>query len=570
MTYPPGQEIRVKNDGVGLVQSPDSPPLIVGHGKGLTPGQLYQWSNPNTAKDEVESGPVMETILAAIAKIGTAMVLAVAASTAATTSDVSVDRTDASTGVVAVSGTPTLDFDAKVQITRTGAKGAGRFRYTLDGLTWSAERIIPLGGTFVVPRSDLTLSFTGTPNNSAVTQTGTGPTVTVSGTPSGEFDFIIEVTTGGAVDTAQFKWSSDGGATYTTGVTVAATVALGATGITAAFTAGTYEVGTTYSWTSATSEAADFELGDMHSFTTTAPHYTTADLALAVGQLRTQLGPRKVRRVIFTGNQPSPAAAAAMYAAVAVHLADLESDHYFGRGMLDSGGGTADAFRLAFAAAADDRVAITYKKARCIVRDVFEGYSNAWQPGVRAIAERAFEADLSENLGRKASGPMEWVTEVEHDEGNNQIFVESDKIITFTTFQGETGFYVTNGYIRSPAGSDFLYWDWGVTIDELCHAVVEGQNKWLLSKLRALTDGSGNLSNADGVRIVGAIKKLIKSRLLEPQTVEGFKGHVSGVDYAVDLTNDFLATRTVQSTAAAVPLSPVEGFKTTIGLARSI
>lgn len=570
MSYPPGQKFRVRNNGVGLVADPNALPLVVGYAKGLTPNTLYQSSDVNTFKDLAESGPVLETALAAILKSGAAMVLAIAASTAATTSAVDAARVDSSTGTVAVSGTPTLDFDAKVEITKTGAKGVGRFKYTFDGKTYAAERFIPLGGTFSPPGSDLTLTFTGTPTNGAVTQTGTGPAVTVTGTPVGEYDFIVEITTGGAVDSAVFRWSSDGGATYTSGVTVAATVALGATGVTANFAAGTYVLAATYEWTSTTSVDADFEVGDVHSFTTTAPGHTTSDVAAGMSALKAQLGKRRVRRVILTGAQASAAAGATMFAALATHMATLEGDHYFGRAAMDAGGGTADAYRSAFAAAADDRVAVTWKKARCVVRAYFDGYSDAWQPGIRAVAERIFEADLSENLGRVASGPMEWVTEIEHDEGVDQQFVESDKVITFRTNLGEDGFFVTNGYLKSPTGSDFLYWDWGCTVDELCEAILFGQQKWLLSKLRSLKDGTGRLDKNEAVRIVNAIKGRINAVLKDPINVEGQKGHVTDADYAIDLTNDFLATRTVRSSGRAIATSPAETFDTEVGLTRSI
>jgi len=67
--------------------------------------------------------------------------------------------------------------------------------------------------------------------------------VTLSGRPTlGSYLMILQVTTGGALGTAIFKWSSDGGYTWTTGVTTAATVLLGSTGMTANFPS----VGVTY------------------------------------------------------------------------------------------------------------------------------------------------------------------------------------------------------------------------------------------------------------------------------------------------------------------------------------
>lgn len=96
-----------------------------------------------------------------------------------------------------------------------------------------------------------TLASTGTPATDAaslvtainaatmspVTSAGTSPpVVTLSGAPTANEQIVIAITTGGAGTAAVFKWSHDGGVTYTTGVSVAATVALGSTGLTAHFT----------------------------------------------------------------------------------------------------------------------------------------------------------------------------------------------------------------------------------------------------------------------------------------------------------------------------------------------
>lgn len=65
--------------------------------------------------------------------------------------------------------------------------------------------------------------------------------VTLTGEATKYVDIQIEITTAGIRGTAVFKWSDDGGATYTTGVTTAATVALTGTGLTANFPdTGTY------------------------------------------------------------------------------------------------------------------------------------------------------------------------------------------------------------------------------------------------------------------------------------------------------------------------------------------
>ncbi|HVI42663.1 MAG TPA: hypothetical protein VM577_18585 [Anaerovoracaceae bacterium] len=68
----------------------------------------------------------------------------------------------------------------------------------------------------------------------------TPPAVTISGNLAQVVGLRIEITTGGGRGTAIFRWSVDGGTTYTSNVLTAATVTLGTTGIVVAFPNSTY------------------------------------------------------------------------------------------------------------------------------------------------------------------------------------------------------------------------------------------------------------------------------------------------------------------------------------------
>ena len=76
------------------------------------------------------------------------------------------------------------------------------------------------------------------------------PAVTLSGRPTlGSYEITIQITTGGALGTAVFQWSLDGGLTWTSGILtpVGTTFVLGATGLTATFaTTGPYTADNTY------------------------------------------------------------------------------------------------------------------------------------------------------------------------------------------------------------------------------------------------------------------------------------------------------------------------------------
>lgn len=96
----------------------------------------------------------------------------------------------------------------------------------------------------------------GTPGTrGTLTQSGAGPVITIAGDPMLGAALRIEIQTGGAVGTATFRWSIDGGSNWlasavaTTGGVVELSTADLDTGITATFPAGTYVSAETYDWT---------------------------------------------------------------------------------------------------------------------------------------------------------------------------------------------------------------------------------------------------------------------------------------------------------------------------------
>jgi len=96
---------------------------------------------------------------------------------------------------------------------------------------------VPLAGAVMAP--------------AGVTHAGTGPAVTLSGTPDAARDFLLLIGLGGARGVATFCWSRNGGASWEATnvlVPVSGAYALGTTGLTAAFPEGTYVQWETYLW----------------------------------------------------------------------------------------------------------------------------------------------------------------------------------------------------------------------------------------------------------------------------------------------------------------------------------
>lgn len=74
----------------------------------------------------------------------------------------------------------------------------------------------------------------------------TPPTVTLTGQPAADYTFQLAMVAGGIVTVATFRYSTDGGMTFSATLTTAPTVVLGSTGLTASFSAGTYNADNRY------------------------------------------------------------------------------------------------------------------------------------------------------------------------------------------------------------------------------------------------------------------------------------------------------------------------------------
>lgn len=484
MTYLPGQTITVRDGGIGLPSSGVAFPLVWGHTALGTANTLYFSTNPNSLRDTLGQGQAVEQALPLILTNGGVLVMKTAASTAGAAGAVTKTAIGASTGTVTVAGAAFDAYQVKVRIKATGTVATGRFDYSLDQLgnspTFSEEITIPSGGTYAIPSTNLTLTFTP----------GAG--------------------------------------------------------------------------------AVFFESGDYHVFACTAPQYTTSDLATAATALLLALGNYKIEQTTFTGRSVSGAAAATMAASIATVMSQLELRHRWARAIMDGGVDTGANVKAAFASFSNNRVAVCFGTADIPTLNPHAGWGVPRFTAAFAFTERAAGADLSENLGRVASGSLR-VAAIQNDENTSQQFLEADKLNTLRTLDGETGFFCTNGYLKSASGSDFIYYDWGRVMDRACRVVFETLQPWLLRKVRILTDGSGTLDPRDAERIRTALTVALRAALKGP-TVEGVPDmdHVTDLSVTVDLTNNVKLTRQIHTVVQLVPTFPIESEATELGFTGSL
>jgi len=391
--------------------------------------------------------------------------------------------------------------------------------------------------------------------NSSVTASGGGPAVSVAGTARDFYQATVTVMLGGALGVGRFKYTLDGGQTDSETLVIPAggSYAIPNTGLTLTFAAGTYVITETY------------------TFTTTPATYNTTNLTAAwavAAAVNTRWS-----MVLFTGRAASGATAATNAAAIAGHMLTLENQFRYCRAIVDAGNDTASNVNTAFASFADARVMVVFSRCRVLSSANFAGWGNPLMPFAFAVAGRAAQVRLSTSPawhGFAGGIGLNRCSAPEFDERLQGETLHNNKIVAPTSVIGYAGTYITNALLKSGAGSDFKYWQWGRVIDLTCQTIHEAQQPYVNSNVRVKLDGTGAIDSRDAARINTKVRNALKAVLLDPVNDQGFKGHVSGFDYAVDETNDVYATGQLQSDCGVVGLAQVERIATNVGFVRQI
>jgi hypothetical protein len=164
--YPPGQVINAREGGLGLPVEGQWIPLVVGPSELGAENVLHFFRNGSSEVVSTVGRGSGAELAAALADAGGCMFLKTAASTAGSIGTAAVTRVGTSTGTIAFAGAPNDAYRPRVKIVESGGLGVGRFQFALDGYStteaygWSPIYTIPSGGSFVIPRTGVTATFT--------------------------------------------------------------------------------------------------------------------------------------------------------------------------------------------------------------------------------------------------------------------------------------------------------------------------------------------------------------------------------------------------------------------------
>ena len=483
MSNLPGQVFRFRDPGLGVAELSGATFLFIGASERGETNVVRAISSPAAIVDEYGQGPLSEAAALALDVAGGPVYLCrVPGTVPGATGPVTAKPLTASTGTLAAAGEALTRFDAAVEITRTGTLGEAEFRYSLDGeRTWSEPRTVPLGGTYLVPESGVTLTFTP----------GAGPLF--------------------------------------------------------------------------------LELGDKFTFETTAPHYSTTELAGAIAALRTyfQGAPDfTLDAIVLTGTNETGSEAATVFGALDVHLTSLEAIYRYVGGIMDAGSAdTRAAVKTAFASVASRRISVVYGEQVCATSKAFAGFGAPRTPLLNSVAARAGRVVVSTDLARFADGPLPGVLAITHDEFVTEE-MDAAKFTTARTWAGVAGFYLTNARMKSPVGSDYLYWQHRRVMDVASRVTYAAQQQFVSAEFRTNPDGS--IDEREAVIVEETVREALEQALLIPKNASGRAGQVTAIDYAVDRAANITSTQILPTTVAVQPLAYAKRLSTEIGFALNV
>jgi hypothetical protein len=379
----------------------------------------------------------------------------------------------------------------------------------------------------------------------AVTPTGGGPVVTVTGAVAFDtYTVILEVLKGGILGVGQFRYTLDGGKTYSGRVTIpgGGVYAIPNTNVSVTFAAGTYLVPSTY------------------AFNTTAPYYGSSDLAAAWTALR--LLPTQWRNGLLVGQPATAAGSTTIFNALETEVntaANMFQWHRFG---LDYGGiDTAANVETAALGVEAERLYAVYGQSRISSAKPIVGYGNPFVSNAVIVAARAAKGLLSTDPGRVLSGALN-CTENSFDSNFSSI-LDDQKIGTLRSFPNRGGVFICNAWLKSGPSSDFRYLQHGSILDVACEVAYREQLNFIGKIFR--TVAGGTIDPRDKRSAEAQVLSSLDGALIQPTNEEGTEGHVSAIKYEIDDTVNLLTTQLLKATVGIRPHGYPKFIETTIG-----
>ena len=404
-------------------------------------------------------------------------------------------------------------------------------------LTEAVVRSLGIGGgpVLAIPANPTTAGSAG-----AVTKNGTGLSViTVAGAANDAYSVAILITAGGvnpAGGTATFQYSLDGGTTWSpvTSVPVSGTYVIPNSGLTLTFSAATLVAADTY------------------TFVCTSPGFSLSDLNAAL--TAALASSYSFGFVHVVGPASTAAGAAAMAAAVDVQMSTAAVSKRFIWGIIEVPQDTDANIMTAFANTASTRVMAAAGFA--VVASAINGRQLSRSAGW-VLAERTAAVTMGTDLGRVKDGSLPGVVSISRDERATPA-LDNARLATLRTIIGRQGFYINNGRMLSPAGSDYQLAQYRRIIDAfstICYTALLN----FLNDSVTVDATTGYILEASAQNIEAYVGEQAKSVITRP-------GEASSLTITVNRATNIISTGTLPVSGRVVPNGYNKSITADIGL----
>lgn len=391
---------------------------------------------------------------------------------------------------------------------------------------------------------------TSTPgSNGSITHTGSGAaSFAASGTPNDNYSFLVTITKGAdtiGLGTARANVSIDGGVTTlgNFGIAAGGTIVFPGTGVTLTFT---------------TEGGGDLVAGDTYTFTSGGPVVALADLESCIAALpgfaatHSGLSPTLILDA-GTGGYLSEdnGRSGDDVTELQTDVEALASAYEYAR-LITAARGQDDGESASTWAASIASNFSTVNALRC---DVSAGWVSLYDPAHKCYMWRPLSWT---ECGRLAStkvhidpaqvslGGLPGVRAISHDERLNA-GLDDARFTTTTTIVGQPGFFVTNGHLMAPPGSDYIYTQYGRVMDKICRVTYSYFIR-LLSQSVLLNPTTGFIREAQAQAIEAGNDARLKAQVVADGNVSSAVTTVSRTD---NLANP---GATFHAQVSAVPL----------------
>jgi hypothetical protein len=379
-------------------------------------------------------------------------------------------------------------------------------------------------------------AFTHSVGTQTASPTGTGAAVDA-------YEVIVKVTKAGAslaANTAAVQYSLDGGDNFSpeTAVPVGGVISPAGTGLTITFADGTFVVGDTY------------------TATVTAPSFTLSEAQTAVDGILQK--PDTWGWLHLVGIPASAAASAAMAAGLQSKMDAAENAYRYAFalfGCTDDEAASNAALIAAFASTSCKRVMAAAGYVELV--SPISGLTRK-RSAVSVIGPRIKKAPVGEDLGRVRSGPVGNLASLYHDEQATPN-LDAARFASLRTIIGTQGYYVTNGRMMAPAGSDFAFAQYRRVMDLACTVARAALVKYLNDSVR-LDSATGFILEAEARAIEADVNGQLEDKLVA-------SGQASSSSVTIKRDANIGSTQTMPVTVRVQPLGYAKFITVDIGFA---